>query len=155
MESFQLVYDENDNQEIEILSDYGVGLLLQCFKEDYDVYSEHYSSKVGTKTPYWDCNNHSNWDYMLSGLNELKWYTDFMVDEANEINDADSETNFIIAGELIDELRETVTEILIYTAGNSTKLVHDLESFNFWGEMFFSALYIEQSINQTMLEMGA
>lgn len=154
MEAFQLVFDEGDNHENEILSDYGTDLILQCFKDDFSNYAELCDTKTQVVKPYWDCNNHLNWDYMLSGVNELVYYIDFWIALSNETGDSTAETHFAIARELIQELQQEITDVLMYTAGNTTKLQQDLESYKYWSEMFYSVVYIEQGIKQTMLDIG-
>ena len=154
MEAFQIVYDENLEHEIEILSDQGVNLLLQCYKDDFANYMELYDSKSPTSKPYWDWKNHLNWDYMLSGINELTYYLDFMGELAQEVGDVQAAINFDIANELLGEVEQEVSDVLMYTAGNSAILVQKIDTYRYWSELFYNIVYIEQTILETMSSMG-
>lgn len=146
MSGRQIVYDEEDQHEIEILSDVGTEILIDCFKFDFKQYVDYFGNQKITQEPTWSRDDVQNWDYMLMAAKDLYDYSEFMADFANQCGDNTAEYAFASAMALLDEVQQTLGEVFDFVNGDIDYTLYDLDSYKFWIDMYHMFQYVEDCI---------
>ena len=146
MSARQNVYDEEGEVQIEILSDNGALVLIECFKYDFKQYVDYYGSATMLGEPTWDDCDAQNWDYMLMGARDLYDYCEFMTDFAEQCGDMQACYAYASALAIFDDVQQTLGEVLDYANGDTPICKYDTETYGFWADLYNTTLYAGQCV---------
>lgn len=132
----------------QILNETGVEIIMECLMLDFDRWAKRLDSNTPSDADPWDIGDYKNWDYLLSGIQEVRFYSDYMRDFAMAIGAHKAANSYATAYDLLDQSYDTVSDMLDYACGNVKDIHHDFCSYDFWKNEYFNLYYIDAALTE-------